>query len=296
MLIAITGPFGFVGTQLTKHLTPMHELRLLSRSNNSHPSSAQINYDDSSNLINSTKDCQCIIHLGGMAHLPQNTPEAQAQINKANVTDTLSLAKAASQNNCSHFIYISSIKVNGEETFEHPFTYNSPASPEDHYGRSKLTAERSLQELCKKTDMKLTIIRPGLVYGHNNKGNLAALEKLIKLRVPLPLKNLNNKRSLIHIDTLCSLISTCCDNPKAADQIFLAADKSALSSADIAVKLSQSGNLPKPILFPLPQGLLRIASKYLPPLKKLTGNLEIDTTHTQKTLKWSATSFTPNNK
>lgn len=286
MLIAITGPFGFIGSQLTKHLQNKHPYRLLSRSNS--PRSTTINYDDQANLVDATKNCTHLIHLGGMAHLPQNTAAAQEKIHKANVIDTLSVAKAAASNNCQHFIYISSIKVNGEETFDAPFRHNSPAAPEDYYGQSKLEAEQSLTQLSQDTGMKLTIIRPGLVYGNQNKGNLATLEKLIKLHIPLPLKSLENKRSLINIDSLCKLIITCCLHPNAPGKTFLAADNQALSSAEIAQQLSkQNASLPNPILLPFPSKLLLLAARYTPPLKKLVGNLEIDTTYTQKTLEWT---------
>ena len=285
MRIAITGPFGFVGSRLTPQLQKNHHCRTLSRQPSNEPNSAVIDYDKPKSLTAATAQCDTVIHLGGMAHLPQNTPQAQADIYKSNVTDTLALARAAANNHCQRFIFISSIKVNGEETFGTPFKFDDKPAPEDYYGHSKLAAEQGLQELCKKSGMELTIIRPGLVYGPNNKGNLAALEKLIKLRIPLPLKSLNNKRSLIHINRLCELISQCCIHPDAANEIFLAADPKAISSAEIARQLASLNKLPYPVLIPFPVCLLKWMATKLAPLKKLTGNLEIDTLHTQETLK-----------
>lgn len=144
-----------------------------------------------------------------------------AEYRRVNVEGTLNLAWQAVKAGVKRFVYISSIKVNGEQTSTNlPFVADGPCAPEDPYGISKLEAERGLQMLASETGLEVVIIRPPLVYGPGVKGNFASMLKLIEKGLPLPLGSVDNKRSLVAIDNLVDLIVTCISHPLAANQVF----------------------------------------------------------------------------
>jgi len=207
-----------------------------------------------------------------------------------NTDGTLNLACQAAAAGVKRFIFLSSIKVNGEETkVGRPFGADDMANPQDNYGVSKAEAEKGLLKISSDTGMEVVIIRPPLVYGPNVKGNFAKLGALVAKGVPLPLAMVRNQRSFVAIDNLVDLIITCINHPKAANQIFLASDGRDLSTPELLNGMARAmGRDIK--LFALPSSLLSlgatmIGKKY--EANRLLGTLQLDISKTRDVLGWS---------
>jgi nucleoside-diphosphate-sugar epimerase len=177
-----------------------------------------------------------VVHTAARAHIMNDTAgDPLSQYRKVNVEGTLNLARQAAVAKVKRFVFISSIKVNGESTLPgKPFTVNDQPRPEDPYGISKWEAEVGLNRLVKETGMEVVIIRPSLVYGPGVKANFLRMMRWINDGVPLPLARIDNKRSLVAIDDLVDLIITCIDHPAAANQVFFAGDGEDLSTTELA--------------------------------------------------------------
>jgi nucleoside-diphosphate-sugar epimerase len=188
------------------------------------------------------------------------------------------------------FIFLSSIKVNGESTYNgQPFTADDKPNPLDNYAISKYEAEIGLKEISKNTDMEVVIIRPSLIYGVGVKANFEALIKFINKGFPLPFASIkNNKRSFVSLDNLNDLIIKCIDHPDAANQIFLVSDGSSLSTRKLVEKIAGAMNK-KIKLINIPISLLYLVAKLLgkeDAIIRLTGSLEVDITKTNDVLGW----------
>jgi len=209
---------------------------------------------------------------------------------EVNTAGTLNLAKQAEAAGVERFIFISSIKVNGEHTeLEFPFKPEVNGVPEDPYGLSKYESEIGLREIAKETGMEVVIIRPPLVYGPGVKANFACMVKLAFKSLPLPFGDMTkNCRSLVSVDNLVDLIITCIDHPKAANETFLVSDNDDLSTAQMFRRLSiacgKSGSL-----LPVPTFLFNMFFKLIGKAdiyQRLCGSLQVDISHTMETLNW----------
>ncbi len=211
------------------------------------------------------------------------------EFRKINVDGTLKLARQAAQEDVRRFVFISSIKVNGEGTSSgHPYRADDAPSPSDPYGISKLEAEEGLLALAKETGMEVVIIRPVLVYGPGVKGNFSSMIKLIENGLPLPLGAIHNKRSLIGIDNLVDLIIHCIDHPAAANQVFLAGDGEDLSTTELLRGVANAIGKPARLI-PVPAGLLQLAATLLGQkamAQRLLGSLQVDISKTCELLDW----------
>jgi len=231
-----------------------------------------------------------LIHAAARAHI-MNDEEADplAEYRRVNVEGTLNLARQAVAAGVKRFVFISSIKVNGEATpTGTAFHADDKPAPEDAYGLSKLEAEQGLRELAAETGMQVVIVRPPLVYGPGVKGNFASMIKLVEQGLPLPLGAIHNKRSLVGIDNLVDLIIRCIDHPAAANQVFLAGDGEDLSTTEL---LRGVGNaMGKPArLIPVPAGLLQFGATLLGKkamAQRLLGSLQVDISKTCELLDW----------
>ncbi len=297
MRIGITGANGFVGQALCTHLFENHHLPVaITRKEYSKPGLTNFvvtDFSDYHSMVNALSGCQALVILASQAHSGSKKSENNLSIYRRNNIDTaIATIKAAKLTNIKRVIYLSSIKVNGEETFDEPFTINSTPHPQDSYGITKYETELALTGFAEKNGMELCIIRSPLIYGKAVKGNLALLEQAIKYGIPLPFASIKNKRDLISLPTLCGLITLCLNHPDAGGQIFLAADGQAKSTAEI-VHILHASSLRKPILLPCPQmvlNLIGLLSGRSGEIRRMTGNLEIDISHTCQTLNWQ-----PNN-
>lgn len=291
--ILITGYSGFVGSHLLEELKGNFELKLLGRSSPPFEcESLHASIDDSTDYSQILQDVDVVIHVAARAHIMNDTATDPIEAFRAvNVRGTLNLAHQAAHSGVKRFIYISSIKVNGEQTpFEKPFKFSDQRMPEDAYGVSKSEAEEHLETLCEQTSMQYVFIRPPLVYGKGVKANFSALMKLAGKKLPLPFGAINaNKRSLVSVYNLVDLIKACIEHPYAANQTFLVSDGDDLSTTAM-VKLMAEVHGIKPLLIPLPVWSLKLLGKITGKsdmISRLTDSLRVDITHTQETLNWT---------
>jgi UDP-glucose 4-epimerase len=306
--ILITGATGFVGCALCQHLvTQKINIKIsitavVRKYNHSLPVSVQqIKIDDlTANIdwLSLLKDIDCIIHLAGRAHIVKECiTDPLAAFRQVNTQATLHLATQAAKQGVRRFIFLSSIKVNGEETQLHqPFQVTDKIAPLDPYGISKYEAEQGLQEIAVNSALELVIIRPPLIYGENVKANFLKMMQWVQRGIPLPLGAVKNKRSLLALDNLLDFITLCIHHPKADNQIFLLSDDHDLSTIELLRALATS--LEKPlILLPVPVSLLLKGAEVFGKrgqLARLCGSLQIDLSHTKKQLAWKPTITTDN--
>ena len=238
------------------------------------------------------KDCSCVMHLAARVHVmaePASNP--LDEFRRVNTAGTLNLATQAAAAGVRRFVFISSVKVNGEATGEDaPFTASDAPAPQDPYGISKMEAEQGLRQIAADTGMEVVIVRPPLVYGPGVKANFAAMMRAVQRGLPLPLASVShNRRSFVALDNLVDLLITCIDHPAAANQTFLVSDGEDLSTADLLRRIGQAMNRPAR-LFPVPPSLLQLGARMLGKgavAQRLLGNLQVDISHTRNTLNWS---------
>jgi len=232
-----------------------------------------------------------VIHTAARVHvMNDNVADPLVEFRNVNVEGTLNLAKQAVSAGVKRFIFLSSIKVNGEATgIGKPFTADDSPSPIDPYGISKAETEKALMEISAKSGMEVVIIRPVLVYGPDVKANFLSMMRWLSRGFPLPLGAINNKRSLVSIDNLIDLIIVCIDHPAAANQVFLVSDGEDLSTTNLLQRLGNA--LEKPArLISIPSGLINVVASLLGKRKvaqRLLGSLQVDITKTRELLNWS---------
>ncbi len=164
-----------------------------------------------------------------------------SEFRRVNVQGTLNLARQAAAAGTRRFVFVSSVKVNGETThLGHPFAADDKTAPLDAYGISKMEAEEGLLALSAETGMEVVIIRPPLVYGPGVKANFAAMMRWLRRGIPLPLGAIHNQRSLVALDNLVDLIITCVTHPAAAGQIFLVSDGEDVSTTELLRRMGQA--------------------------------------------------------
>lgn len=236
-------------------------------------------------------DCDVVIHTAARAHVMNDGAiDPLTEYRKVNVDGTLNLALQAKEQGVKRFIFISSIKVNGEFTeLGKPFTECSAQEPEDPYGVSKYEAEQGLLKLSKEQGMEIVIIRPVLVYGAGVKGNFASLINMVRRGLPLPLGGIHNKRSLVALDNLIDLIITCIDHPSAVNQIFLASDGEDLSTTELLKSLAAVLGLPSRLIA-VPSWMLRFVATMLGKkgmALRLLSSLQVDNSKAHEVLGWN---------
>jgi UDP-glucose 4-epimerase len=213
-----------------------------------------------------------------------------AEFRLINVEGTLELARQAALSGVRRFIYLSSIKVNGEQTLSgQSFTEQDVPAPADSYALSKLEAEESLRDLAKQTGMEVVIIRPPLVYGPGVKANFLNMMCWLHKGMPLPFASINNRRSLVALDNLLDLIVVCLEHPEAANQIFLVSDGDDLSTTELLRRMAHA--LGKPVrLMPVPVSLLKAGAGLLgrrDMAQRLCGSLQVDISKARTLLGWN---------
>lgn len=290
MALLVTGASGFLGSRLLMFLP--EDCRVIGRTKPSHSSfffeldlSGELDYSEA--LAN----VKVVIHCAARAHIMNDCAlDPLNEYRKINTSATLSLAKQAASMGVHRFIFISSIKVNGEKT-EHQrrFTAFDPHLPQDFYGQSKSEAEEQLFRLGFETGMEIVIIRPTLIYGPGVKANFASLMNLVSLGIPLPFGCITqNKRSLVSVTNLVDLIITCIDHPKAANQVFLVSDDYDVSTSEMVREMAVA--LGKPTWqLPIPVWCYKLVGKLFNKsdvVDRLTGSLQVDISHTKQTLGW----------
>lgn len=235
--------------------------------------------------------CEVVVHLAARVHVMHDTSSGPlAEFRMINVEGTLSLARQAAAAGVRRFIFISSIKVNGEGTpVNMPYLAGAQAAPADPYGISKMEAEHGLRALAGETGMEVVIIRPTLVYGPGVKANFLNMMRWLHKGVPLPFGAIHNRRSLVALDNLVDLIMTCVEHPAAANQTFLVGDGEDLSTTELLLRMSVALGKPARLL-PVPSRLLEVGAKLLGKqalAQRLCGSLQVDISKTRELLNWT---------
>ena len=232
-----------------------------------------------------------VIHAAARTHvMREEALDPLAEYLRVNMHGTLNLARQAATAGVRRFVFISSIKVNGEETVHScPFTAYDDPKPEDAYGISKAEAEDGLRRIAEETGMEVTIIRPPLIYGQGVKGNFASLIRLVRWGVPLPLGGVtHNRRSFVGLDNLVDLIFVCIEHPKAANQTFLVSDGEDLSTTELLKRIGEALRHPARLVLVPPIAISFMAnllgSKGIS--QRLLGSLQVDIHKTCDLLQW----------
>ena len=236
-------------------------------------------------------DVDVVVHLAARVHVMQDKIEDPlAEFRRVNVLGTLQLARQAVDAGVRRFVFISSIKVNGEGTSAGcPYTADDTPAPMDAYGISKLEAEQGLLELAASTKLEVVIIRPVLIYGPGVRANFLKMMQWLNRGLPLPLGAIDNRRSLLGVDNLVNLIRVCLEHPEAVNQVFLASDGEDLSTTALmrrtALALGKSARL-----MPVPETVLTVIAGLLGKrdvAQRLCGSLQVDIAKTRRVLGWT---------
>lgn len=297
-LVLITGGSGFVGKSLIKTLSMDQRYSLIAstrRTHGSFPSGVRgvsgQELDGDTDWQEALTDVGIVVHLAARVHvMHESDSDPLTAFRKVNVDGTLNLARQAASAGVKRFVFISSIKVNGEGTLHgKPYTADDVPAPLDPYGISKYEAEQGLLAVAASTGMEVVIIRPVLVYGPGVKANMLTMMRWLYRGVPLPLGAIDNRRSLVAIENLVDLIVTCLDHPAAANQIFLVSDGEDVSTTGLLRRMGAC--LGRPVrLLPVPPGFLRCMAVLLGKgamSQRLLGSLQVDIEKNYRLLGWS---------
>jgi UDP-glucose 4-epimerase len=233
--------------------------------------------------------CDVVIHLAARVHVMHESKENPwPAYRAANVDATMQLAAQAKEEGVRRFVYVSSIKVNGERTFGQPFSADDMPAPEDAYGRSKLEAERALAAWSQSTGVELVIVRPPLVYGPGVKANFARLIHAVKAGLPLPLGAIYNVRSMVGLDNLVDFLLLCAKHPAAANSTWLVSDNRDVSTSELIRLIASAMHRPARLL-PIPASLLSACASALgrrPAAGRLLDSLQVDISPALNRLGW----------
>jgi nucleoside-diphosphate-sugar epimerase len=293
----VTGGSGFLGRALINRLVRLPEcsviapLRTLSAPLPAGVCSLPLgNLDGTNDWKAALTDVDVVVHAAARVHVMNEVAvDPLAAFREVNVEATLNLARQAAACAVKRFIYISSIKVNGERT-ESGAAYRADDAPDpiDPYGISKLEAEQGLMALSATTGMEVVIIRPVLVYGPGVKANFLSMMRWLYRGVPLPFGAVDNRRSLVAVDNLVDLIVTCFDHPAAANQVFLASDGEDVSTTQLLRKLAAALGKPArllPVSARLMGGVAALLGKRAL-ADRILGSLQVDISKNRKLLGW----------
>lgn len=295
--ILVTGATGFVGRALVRRLGEIGHpsTAALRRQADFLPlSTARVEVPDLSATTDwsaALKSQDLVIHCAARVHIMiESSADPLAAFRSVNVDGTLNLARQAAEAGVRRFIYLSSVKVNGESTpAGKPFRADDVAAPEDAYGQSKHEAEVGLRDLSLRSGLEVVIIRPPLVYGSGVKANFARLMRAVHRGWPLPLGAIDNRRSLVALENLVDVVAACVEHPAAANETFLVSDGEDLSTTQLLRRIGCA--LGKPAkLIPVPMSLLKLAGSLTgreDAIERLCGSLQVDIRKTQELLGWS---------
>jgi len=234
--------------------------------------------------------CDIVVHLAARVHvMHESSDDPLAEFRHVNVAGTERLARSAAAAGVRRFVYVSSIKVNGEETSEgEAYTEQYNAAPQDPYGVSKWEAEQALHQVAKDTGLDVVIVRSPLVYGAGVKGNFAQMISVVAKGVPLPFASVNNKRSLIYVKNLVDALMLCATHPAAAGNTYLVSDGEDVATSDLLRKLAVAMGK-KSRLFSCPVILLKLAATLVRKTDqagRLLGSLQVDSSKIRSELGW----------
>lgn len=292
-LVAVTGANGFVGGALCRALMERQiAVRALTRSGSSGDAVHAVGeLGPDTDWGRSLQGVDCVVHCAARVHmLDDQDPDPLQAFRRVNVEGSRSLALAAAAAGVRRLVFVSSLKVHGEQTGPgHPFSADMPPRPEDAYGLSKWEAEQALSEVSSATGVELVVVRPPLIYGPGAKANFLRLVRWVARGWPLPFGAIDNRRSLLALGNLTDLLQLCTVHPHAAGQVFLASDDHDLSTPELIRCIA--GALERPArLWPVPVPWLRTAGRWTgrsEQFERLIGSLQVNIGHTKEVLGWT---------
>ncbi len=301
MKVLVTGASGFVGRALcTKLLISGHQVVAAQRSAAHVAAPVELvvtgdlgvtgGPDENRIWEEALQNVDVVIHLAARVHVMRdNAEDSLKQFQRVNVAGTEFLARLAAQNSVQRFVYVSSIKVNGEDTVaDKKFSEGDTPSPQDPYAISKCEAEHVLHEIASETGLEVVIVRPPLVYGAAVKGNFAQLLKAIAKGIPMPFASVRNLRSLIYVENLVDALALCTIHPAAVGQTYLVSDGEDVSTPDLLRLLGDAMAhpvhlLPCPVMLLMMAGYLGGKSKQI---ERILGTLQVDSNKIRRELGW----------
>lgn len=295
--ILVTGANGFIGIRLCQVLVDGgYEVRAALRRDYPHDDLAAQEQAVVGDIGPGTRweealqGVDRVIHLAARVHVMKEVvADPLADFREVNLKGAVRLAEEAAELGVKRFVYVSSIKVNGEETNGHPITADAPPNPLDPYAISKAEAEAKLREIGARMKMEVVIVRPPLVYGAGVRGNFLRLMKLVERGLPLPLSQLHNSRSMVSLNNMSDLLVRCVEHPGAADEIFLVSDGVDWSTPELIRSIACHLGVPVR-LFPVPLSLLKLAGSMTGQsgrVNRLCDSLEVDIDKTRDLLGWT---------
>lgn len=294
--VMVTGATGFIGSTLVARLarearfSPAAAVRRAATFDEGVEVVPGASLEPDADWSGALQGAEMVVHCAARVHvMDEAAADPLAEFRRVNVEGTLALARQAAEAGVRRFVFVSSIKVNGEQTVPGaPFTAQDEPAPEDPYGLSKAEAEAGLFALGRETGMDIVAVRPALVHGPGVGGNFARMLQWVARGVPLPLGAVDNRRSLVGLDNLVDLLVRCIDHPAAAGQVFLAGDGEDVSTTELLRRVARAMDRPARLL-PVPPMALRAGARLLGKgemARRLLDSLQVDITHTRETLGW----------
>lgn len=291
MNILVTGATGFVGNALCDYLALRgHRVIPASRHQAGRAGEAVVGeIDGATDWTVALTGCDAVVHLAARVHVMDDAAlEPRTLYQATNAEGTLNLARQVAQGGVKRFVFISSIKVNGEGQYE-PYRETDSPAPEDAYAISKWEAEQGLQRIAQETGLEVVILRPPLVYGPGVKANFLRLMQTIERGWPLPLGAIHNRRSLLYLGNFVDAIRLCVEHPAAAGQTFLLDDGQPISTPELVRAVAHAMGRPARLLT-VPVGVLGLVGALLgkrATVARLTGSLYVDSSLIRSRLGWA---------
>ena len=297
-MILVTGATGFVGNALVNRLAAERSCKdvvaAVRRNNLSWPEGVRsVQVGDllpTTDWSAALQGVDAVVHCAARVHVMQDdATDPLSAYREVNVDGTLNLARQAAQAGVRRFVFVSSIKVNGEVTLHgHALSADDEPAPLDPYGLSKLEAEQGLWKIEAQTGMEVVIVRSPLVYGAGVKANFASMMRWVSRGVPLPLGRINNARSMVALDNLVDLLVTCLKHPAAAGQTFLVSDGDDVSTTELLRRTARAMGK-KALLLPVPASWFEMVAALLGKramAQRLCGSLQVNMDKTRSMLGW----------
>jgi len=295
--LLVTGAAGFVGSELINYLAVRNFEVVAASRRKPQDCPSNVNFVEIGDLktninwIKALRGVYAVIHTAARVHVSEeNSLDSLNEFRKINVDATLKLARQSIEAGVKRFVFISSIKVNGEKTLLNKvFTEDSPPNPSDSYSISKYEAEEGLKMIAKETGLEVVIVRPVFIYGRKAKGNFQEIIYWMQKPFPLPFGSINNSRSIISIDNLVDFLAICSTHPAAANQIFIVSDGEDVSTSELLKSISFLMNS-RVKLISVPPLLIKFLASLFGKQKiaqRLCDNLKVDISKAKNLLRWT---------